>query len=462
MHQWVWARDIVAAIAVGVGLFFLLTKVLKAKKQLTLWISAILGVASLVSFLSPDLAFNMAPTVFRLPMLAASAGIAVVFYFGLMLVIILLLDLIWWLATRKRSVTGPDKRGLDAQAGQIIGSATDDSPDSDGHDTGTQVITADVSDADQDTDSPSTDHDQPTHPTAELAPDIGDDTPALKPPRRARLHTVRLLTALALVLSLIITGYGFVKAQEPAVTQVNLTFPTLPSNFDGMTIALVADLHIGSMTRDSFLPMVVDQVNAAHPDLIVLAGDIADGYVKDLGPKLAPLKNLSAPYGVVVTTGNHEFFSNAGEWMDYYSSLGLRVLENNAILLQRGDQTVQILGINDRQGKGEWAPNLSLAVQRGGAPANTFTVLVAHEPVQAEDDRGQAAKVGVSLVLSGHTHGGQLWPLGYLELLAQPALSSVHEIDGVTSFTSRGVGTFRPPVRVGADPEIPIITLHSG
>ncbi|MCL2483149.1 MAG: metallophosphoesterase [Propionibacteriaceae bacterium] len=458
MHQWVWARDIVAAIAVGVGLFFLLNKVLKVSKRATIWISAILAVASLISFLCPDLAFNMPPTAFRLPMLAASTGIAVVFYFGLMVVIVLLVDLIWWLATRKRRVNDRSPRASEPDASPA--SPADDHKASAGPGIGIALTTQSGGDTGEDT--PTTDTDQTTPLNTVLVQNIDEVTPITKPRPTARLHTVRVLTALSLVLSLLVTGYGFVKAQEPAVTNVSLTFSDLPSNFDGLTIALVADLHIGSMTRDSFLPMVVDQINAAHPDLIVLAGDMADGYVKDLGPKLAPLKNLSAPYGVVVTTGNHEFFSNAGQWMDYYSSLGLRVLENDAILLQRGDQTVQILGINDRQGKGVWAPNLSLAVQRGAAPANTFTVLVAHEPAQTEDDHGQAAKVGVDLVLSGHTHGGQLWPLGYLELLAQPALSSVHEIDGVTSLTSRGVGTFRPPVRVGADPEIPLITLHSG
>jgi len=279
-----------------------------------------------------------------------------------------------------------------------------------------------------------------------------------------RLTMVRLLTVVSVAVSLITTGYGYVEAQRPSVNPVSLSFANLPANFDGIKIALLSDLHVGATTRNSFLPNLVNQVNAAHPDLIVIAGDVVDGSVAELGPRVSVLDQLSAPYGVIFTTGNHEFYSGAHPWMDYFSQLGFRVLNNDGIGLQRGMQTIQILGINDRMGTGDLAPNLQLASQRANvtAPAtDPFRILVAHEPVQDTADNGLAGRLGVDLQLSGHTHGGQLWPFGYLDLLSQPVLDGVHVVDNVTLVTTRGVGEWGPPIRVGADPEITLITLHT-
>ena len=276
----------------------------------------------------------------------------------------------------------------------------------------------------------------------------------------ARLMVVRGLAIVAVVGSMVTTGYGYIEAQSPAVNAYSVSFANLPENFDGMTIALVTDLHVSTMSRSSFLPMVVDQINAASPDLIVIAGDMQDGTVKSLGKRMSVLGNLSAPYGVVVTTGNHEFRSGVKDWMDFYSSLGLRVLDNDGIDLARGNQSIELLGINDRYGTGAWEPDLDLAVRRTGSCDDTFCILAAHEPIQLTQNNHQASRLGIDLQLSGHTHGGQIWPLGYFLQLEQPAIDGVHVIDGVTLVTSRGVGAWKPPIRVGAPPEIPLITLH--
>jgi len=285
---------------------------------------------------------------------------------------------------------------------------------------------------------------------------------AAGPPSR-RLPTIRWLTALAVVLSLVTTGYGFQRAQVPAVTPVSLEFANLPANFDGLTIALVSDLHLGATTRDSFVPMLVDQVNAAHPDLIVIAGDLVDGRLADVADRLEPLRNLAAPFGVVATLGNHDLYPEPREWLDFWATLGMRVLANDGIWLERGGQRIEVLGINDRQGQDDLAPDLALALARvetAGAGEQAFRILVAHEPVQAIDDAAVAGVPRIDLQLSGHTHGGQWWPFGYGALLQQPVLDGVHVIDSVTVVTSRGVGTWGPPVRVGSDPEIPLITLR--
>jgi len=284
-----------------------------------------------------------------------------------------------------------------------------------------------------------------------------------KTPGGARLMAVRAGAVLAIVGSLTISGYGFVEAQRPTVVAQSLAFGNLPAEFDGLTIALLTDIHLGATTRTSFLPMLIDEVNAAHPDLIVIAGDIVDGTVSALGPEVSQLSRLKAPYGVVVTTGNHEFVWGARSWLDFYSSIGLRVLDNDGIVLRRGSAGIQILGINDKRGTGNMAADLQLAYDRtntSGADPGAFQILVAHQPLQVHTDNNLPGKLGIDLQLSGHTHGGQLWPFGYLAVLTQPMLSGTKVIGGVTVVTSPGAGTWGAPVRVGANPEIPLITLH--
>jgi predicted MPP superfamily phosphohydrolase len=328
--------------------------------------------------------------------MVGSAGLAVVMYLGLGLVVVGAANLVWWLVTRRTA----------APAG------------------------------------------------ARAAP---------APSRNSRrLPVLRSLTVLVLALAVIVTGYGFVRAQEVTVTRTTLAFDTLPANFDGFTIALLTDLHVGATTRGSFLPGLVDEVNAAAPDLVVIAGDLVDGSVADVGAPIAGLTRLAAPFGVVVTTGNHDLLTDP-TWIGYLRSLGLTVLTNDGLRLRRGTQSLTILGINDRDGSGTAAPDLRLAFKRVGSPAgcgDAFCIVAAHQPAQALDDDGLAGRLGVALQLSGHTHGGQLWPYGYATRLEQPMLSGVAILGGVTVVTSRGAGTWGPPVRVGSDPEVPLLTLR--
>jgi predicted MPP superfamily phosphohydrolase len=386
--------------------FFL--KVLHLKRASGIIVIAVTTVVIFGSFIATAIARVIGKTTYRLPLMVASSGLPVVLYLSVGLVFVTVINFLWWLVRRPdRSRDG--SRSLD--------------------DTG------------------------------------GEPEPTDTSPRSLRLPVIRLLTVIAVVGSLVTTGYGFVKAQEPHLTAMTLTFPDLPANFDGMTIALVSDLHSGATTRDSFLPMLVDQINAAHPDLIVIAGDTVDGSVTDVGESLAVLAKLSAPYGVVMTTGNHEIYQGARQWIEFYPSLGFRVLDNDAVLLQRGSQSITILGINDRRGTGDLAPDLVLAMDRGKALVDAdlvdqFCILVAHEPVQVFSDDKAPSRMGIDLVLTGHTHGGQFWPIGYAALLSQPFLDGTHIVDNVTVVTSRGAGIWGPPIRIGADPEIPLITLH--
>jgi predicted MPP superfamily phosphohydrolase len=280
--------------------------------------------------------------------------------------------------------------------------------------------------------------------------------------RLARRHDLRrpLLrrgTPFVAAAALAATGCGVAEASQPSVTPVTVTDADLPEGMDGLRVALVTDLHTGPIRDASFTRRVVDLVNAQHPDVVVLGGDLVDGRVAQVGDVLAPLADLEAPLGVVAVSGNHEFISQeADAWLSHWETLGIRVVRNEHVTLQRGGATLTLAGVHDLTGRGSDAGDAARALE-GVAPAG-FTVFVAHQPRAAETVQGR----GVDLQLSGHTHGGQVWPFGYLVPLQQPVVDGLADVGDVPVLTSRGAGAWGPPVRVLAPPEVPVLTLRRG
>ncbi len=275
--------------------------------------------------------------------------------------------------------------------------------------------------------------------------------------RPARRRVLRAGTPLVVVAALATTGYGLHEAAEPQITTASFSSRQLPAQFEGMRVALISDLHVGPVREESFTRRVVNEVNAAHPDLVVLAGDLIDGRVEQVGGATDPLRDLRAPLGVVAVSGNHEVISQeADAWLDHYASLGITALRNSNIELTRGGASIAVAGSNDETAAGDDAPNIGTTL--AGVDPDAFTLLVTHQPKAAESAGGR----GVDLQVSGHTHGGQLWPFRYAVTLQQPTLDGLALVGDVPVFTTRGAGAWGPPVRVLAPPEIPIITLRRG
>lgn len=272
-----------------------------------------------------------------------------------------------------------------------------------------------------------------------------------------RRRVLRVGTPLLVVAALGTTAYGLGEAASPTVTPVTVTRPGLPAELDGLRVALVTDLHVGPVRDAGFTRRVVEQVNAQRPDVVVLGGDLVDGKVSQVADALAPLADLEAPLGTFAVTGNHEFISQeADSWMDHWETLGIDVLRNENVTLTKGSTSFHIAGIHDVTGRGADAPDPARALD--GIPADDLTLFVAHQPVSAQDVQGR----GVDLQLSGHTHGGQLWPFRYAVLLQQPVVDGLDAVGDVPVLTSRGAGAWGPPVRVLAPPQIPVITLRAG
>lgn len=275
--------------------------------------------------------------------------------------------------------------------------------------------------------------------------------------RRARLSSFnRAAAGLAVVAALGTTAYGVLEASDPQIRETTHTSGALPASFDGTTVALVTDLHAGVVHGSEFAEEVVARVNAAEPDIVVLSGDVVDAPFERHRAEIAPLAGLEAPLGVFAVTGNHEMYTGTtAEWVAEWERLDITVLSNASEVLTLGDETIRIAGVHDREGTGAFAPQPDRAL---AGTEDGFTLYLAHQPLMATDSSDR----GVDLQLSGHTHGGQVWPGELIVPLQQPMVEGYAVVDGVPVITSRGAGTWGPPVRVAAPPEIPLITLKRG
>lgn len=287
---------------------------------------------------------------------------------------------------------------------------------------------------------------------AEPAPAEEPSVPALALPSR-RLFVSRVVGGAAAVAALGTVGYGtYGVLRGPQVKRVTVPLAKLPRSAHGFRIAVVSDIHLGPVLGRGFAQTVVDTINSTQPDLIAVVGDLVDGSVKDLGPAAAPLAQLRARHGAFFVTGNHEYFSGAEQWVEEVRRLGMRPLENDRTELPYFD----LAGVNDIAGESEGqGPDFAKAL--GDRDRARACVLLAHQPVQIHD----AVDHGVDLQLSGHTHGGQLWPGNFIAAAENPTLAGLESYGDTQLYVSRGAGAWGPPTRVGAPSDITVIELAS-
>lgn len=268
--------------------------------------------------------------------------------------------------------------------------------------------------------------------------------------------------------SLLITGYGLFEARQLTVEDVRVPIAGLPPELEGYRVAVLSDLHAGPIRGADLTAEAVRLTNGADPDVILLAGDLTDGTTAQFGAVLDPLADLTAPDGVYAVTGNHEYYAgDALGWVDRWRGLGLQVLLNESATIERDGISLQIAGVSDSAGAvgpTEEPADPGLLHQLSPAlagldPAET-SILIAHRPEVGEDPLVRAA--GVDLMVSGHTHGGQIWPFTLLVPLANPTIAGLDIIEGTTAYTTRGVGTWGPPARVLAPAEVALLTLTAG
>lgn len=273
-----------------------------------------------------------------------------------------------------------------------------------------------------------------------------------------RLFLSRLFGGVVALGGLGMAGFGLVSALRPvAVKPVEVAITDLPANFAGFRIVQLTDIHVGPTIGRDFIEQLVARSNALAPDLVAITGDLVDGSVENLGALVEPLARLQARHGVFFVTGNHEYFSGADEWIAHLRGLGITVLRNEHVTLEIDGQHLDLAGIDDPTGK-SFAPGHGSDLPRALAGRDTSrpVILLAHQPKGAHT----AADHGVALQISGHTHGGQIFPFNFLVGLDQPFVAGLHRLRDMSIYVSTGTGYWGPPMRLGVPAEITDITLR--
>ncbi|MGY4922989.1 metallophosphoesterase [Streptomyces sp. 900105755] len=273
---------------------------------------------------------------------------------------------------------------------------------------------------------------------------------------RARIVTWAVLGTTAVLLA-----WGYAEARRvPRVRRLDVQLPRLGAGLDGLRVALITDTHYGPLDRARWSARVCETVNALEADVVCHTGDIADGTAERRRAQATPLGTVRATRARVYVTGNHEYYSEAQGWVDLMDELGWEPLRNRHLLLERGGDTLVVAGVDDvtAESSGLAGHRAHLAGALDGADPDLPVLLLAHQPKFVD----RAAAAGVDLQLSGHTHGGQIWPFHHLVRIDQPALAGLSRHGARTLlYTSRGTGFWGPPFRVFAPSEITLLVLRS-
>ena len=274
-----------------------------------------------------------------------------------------------------------------------------------------------------------------------------------KLPENFRVVGNRINLAL-LILATVLASVGlYCGTKLPAIRERTITVAGLPEEAEGLTVAVLADLHADGVTRQRRIRKIVELVNALKPDLIVLLGDFVDGRLEARGRELEPLAELTARYGVFGVPGNHEYYSGYRAWVGFLSSLGIEMLCNEHRFLP--ERNVAVAGVTDPAAKrmGETPPDVEKALD--GIPAGALKLLLAHQPRLAP----KAAEAGATIQLSGHTHGGMV--LGVDRLVARfngGFVSGLYRVGRMMLYLTNGTGIWSGfPIRLGVPSEIALL-----
>ncbi|MFV0480588.1 MAG: metallophosphoesterase [Campylobacteraceae bacterium] len=254
------------------------------------------------------------------------------------------------------------------------------------------------------------------------------------------------------IVTIIYIVFGFVYgAMPPNINIQNIRVKNLKKP---LNIIHLSDLHVGKIIRRDFVQNVVNKTNALNPDIVAITGDLVDLEVDEVKHYLEPLRELKTKFGVYYVLGNHEYFHGAKEIVTYLKTLDIIVLENENVEINK---TVNLIGLNDLFGNtvGILKPDIQKAFS--DINPNLPNILLAHQPKQL---RFIPDEFRVDLMLSGHTHGGQIFPFNLLVMLDQPYVKGFHVYKNkIPIFISNGTGCWGPPIRFLASSEIVKVNL---
>jgi predicted MPP superfamily phosphohydrolase len=271
----------------------------------------------------------------------------------------------------------------------------------------------------------------------------------------------RIVALAVLVVATTLLVWGYAEAMRvPRVKHVDVVIDRLGRGLDGLRVVMITDTHYGPIDRSRWSAKTIDRVNELDADVLCHVGDIADGSAEVREPQSRPLEHARAGLARVYVTGNHEYIGEAQGWVDYMADIGWDTLHNRHIVVERNGDRLVIAGVDDAtaRGSGQAGHGANHEAALANADPDLPVLLLAHQPKQI----GQAVAAGVDLQISGHTHGGQIWPFNFLVRLDQPVVHGLSRHGERTQlYTSRGTGFWGPPFRVFAPSEITVLTLRS-
>lgn len=259
--------------------------------------------------------------------------------------------------------------------------------------------------------------------------------------------------------SLLVTPVTVCSAKQRVVKYVDIALPKIPASIDGFRIAHLSDIHVGNTIYRRDIAKMVEETNALNPDLIVITGDLVEGYSFLIGSWLEPIKNLKAPYGVYFVTGNHDHLYDINGWFEIIRSMNIHILNNAHEIIDINGTKIVLAGVIDAHGDRfrRIQPYRSDPVQAlDGVAPDRFKIMLAHQPSSVVP----SFEAGADLVLLGHTHGGQFWPCSLLIDKIHHYAHGLYDEGSRAAFVSCGTGYWGPPLRFGVPAEIDILTLH--
>jgi predicted MPP superfamily phosphohydrolase len=259
------------------------------------------------------------------------------------------------------------------------------------------------------------------------------------------------LAAVCFGLGLLAGIAAIVNAAWTRVVRVTVKLPNLPAAWRGRTAALVSDLHLGHVRNAGFLRRIVRKLSRLHPDVLFIPGDLYDGTAVDLAQLAKPWAEFSAPLGAYFITGNHEQFSSPSKYLDAVRQSGIRVLENEKIILDG----LQVVGVHYHDSTN--VERFRSILRQAALDRNVASILLVHNPNRLP----VAAEAGISLQLSGHTHRGQYFPFtAVVSRIYGKYAYGLNRFGDLAVYTSCGAGTWGPPMRLGSNPEIVLIQFE--
>ncbi len=288
---------------------------------------------------------------------------------------------------------------------------------------------------------------------AESLARAGGIAPHLAPLRGLRAG--RIVVAAVSVIALATSGWGLHQARFGTVTtEIEARMKNLPPELDGFSVIQISDVHVGAIIGAGRLRSLVDRVNGLAPDLIVITGDLVDEDAADLANLAPALGRFRARHGVLAVVGNHDAMAGLDAVVEAAIAGGVKFLRNERTVIAGA---ISVYGIDDPAvGRAERTRPASFDRVIGPEARTLPAILLYHRPVQPS----AAAGLGIDLMLSGHTHRGQMWPLSYISRLFFPYQAGGYRVGEMLLYVSRGVGTWGPPMRVASAPEIVKITLR--